>query len=125
MLICRKGETAEHRDDPDHGRRTPSPRSALAPLTVCVTGILSCCSLTGSAGARMLSYLARAARIRRARSRSDFGTNRITSPIFEVRSLRMVSLIYDDTHSILTFDACPNFEALQAVTILYVSRLQR
>jgi hypothetical protein len=42
---------------------------------------LSCCSLTGSAGGKILSYIARASRIRRARSRSDFGINRITSPI--------------------------------------------
>jgi hypothetical protein len=37
------------------------------------------CSLAGSAGGNMRSYAARASRIRRARSRSDFGINRTTS----------------------------------------------
>src|SRR5229473_6717288 len=32
--ICRRGETAEHGDDLDHDRRTPSLRWVLAPLTV-------------------------------------------------------------------------------------------
>src|SRR5258705_1114517 len=82
VAICRRGETAEHGDDLDHDRRTPSLRRALAPLTVRLTGALFCFSLTGSAGGKMLSYIARASRIRRARSRSDFGTNRIISPIF-------------------------------------------
>ena len=45
-----------------------------------LTGALFCFSLTGSAGGKMLSYIARASRIRRARSRSDFGTNRIIRP---------------------------------------------
>ena len=44
--------------------------------------VLSCCSMTGSVGGKMLSYIERASRIKRARSRSDFVTNRITSPIF-------------------------------------------
>jgi hypothetical protein len=34
VAICRRGETAEHSDDLDHDRRTPSRRWALAPLTV-------------------------------------------------------------------------------------------
>jgi hypothetical protein len=34
VAICRRGETAEHGDDLDHDRRTPSLRWALAPLTV-------------------------------------------------------------------------------------------
>jgi hypothetical protein len=37
------------------------------------------CSLAGSAGGNMRSYASRASRIRRARSRSDFGINRTTS----------------------------------------------
>ena len=72
--ICRRGETAEHSDDLDHDRRTP--------LTVWLIGVTPRCSLTGSAGGKMLSYIAWASRTKRARSRSDFGTNRITSPIF-------------------------------------------
>jgi hypothetical protein len=32
VAICRRGETAEHGDDLDHDRRTPS-RWVLAPLT--------------------------------------------------------------------------------------------
>jgi hypothetical protein len=82
VAICRGGQTAKHCDDLDHDRRTPSPRWALAPLTVRLTDPLSCCSLTGSAGGKMPSYIARASRIRRARSRSDLGTNRRTSPMF-------------------------------------------
>jgi hypothetical protein len=39
------------------------------------------CSLAGSAGGNMRSYTSRASRIRRARSRSDFGINRTTSPM--------------------------------------------
>jgi hypothetical protein len=42
--------------------------------------------LTGTAGGNMLSYIARASRIRRARSRSDFAMNRTTSP--NVRSMQ-------------------------------------
>jgi len=34
VAICRRGETAEHGDDLDHDRRTPSLRWALAPLTL-------------------------------------------------------------------------------------------
>ena len=78
VAICRRGETAEHGDDLDHDRRRPS----LAPQTVRPIGALSYCSLTGSAGGKMLSYTARASRTKRARSRSDFGTNRIVSLIF-------------------------------------------
>jgi hypothetical protein len=33
VAICRRGETAEHGDDLDHDRRTPSLGWALAPLT--------------------------------------------------------------------------------------------
>ncbi len=82
VAICRRRETAEHGDDRDHDRRSPSLRRALAPPTVCLIGALSCCSLTGSAGGKMLSYIARASRIKRARSRSDFGENRTISPMF-------------------------------------------
>lgn len=39
------------------------------------------CSLSASAGGKMLSYLARASRIKRARSSSALGTNRMTSPM--------------------------------------------
>ena len=70
VAICRRGETAEHGDDLDHDCRAPSLRRALAPPTVWLT--CACCSLAGSAGGKMLSYIARASRIRRARSRSDF-----------------------------------------------------
>jgi hypothetical protein len=38
-------------------------------------------SLIGVAGGNMLSYKARASRIKRARSSSDFGINRMISPI--------------------------------------------
>jgi hypothetical protein len=34
VAICRRGETAEHRDDLDHDRRTPSLGWTLAPLAV-------------------------------------------------------------------------------------------
>ena len=34
VAICRRGETAEHGDDLDHDRTTPSLRWVLAPLTV-------------------------------------------------------------------------------------------
>jgi len=40
------------------------------------------CSLIGTDGGNMLSYMARASRTKRARSSSDFGINRMTSPIF-------------------------------------------
>src|ERR1700694_5873066 len=76
VAICRRGETAEHGDDLAHVRRTASLGWGLAPLTVCLTGGLSCCSPTGAAGGKMLSYIARASGIRRARSRSDSGINR-------------------------------------------------
>src|ERR1700687_236472 len=39
-------------------------------------------SLIGTAGGNMLSYMARASLTKRARSSSDFGINRMTSPIF-------------------------------------------
>jgi hypothetical protein len=45
-------------------------------------GALFSFPLNGSAGGKMLSYIARASRIRRARSRSDFETNRTISPMF-------------------------------------------
>jgi hypothetical protein len=49
----------------------------------CVTWLRppSGCSLTASVGGNMLSYIARASRVKRARSSSDFGTNRKTSPM--------------------------------------------
>ena len=47
-----------------------------------VIGLLSRCSLPESDDGKTLSYTARASRIRRIRSRSAFGINRITSPIF-------------------------------------------
>jgi hypothetical protein len=40
----------------------------------------------GITGGKILSYIVRVARIRRARSRSDFGINRITSPIIRSRT---------------------------------------
>jgi hypothetical protein len=85
VAVYRRRETAEHGDDLDHDRRPPSLRWALALPTVCLIGALSCCSLIGSAGGKMLSYIARASRIKRARSRSDFGENRTTSPICALR----------------------------------------
>src|SRR6202158_949739 len=39
-------------------------------------------SLIGTAGGNMLSYMARASLTKRAHSSSDFGINRMTSPIF-------------------------------------------
>jgi hypothetical protein len=49
----------------------------------CVTWLRrpSGCSLTASVGGNILSYIARASRIKRARSSSDFGINRKTSPM--------------------------------------------
>ena len=42
----------------------------------------SCCALpTASSDGNMLSYIARASRIKRARSSSDLGTKRMTSPM--------------------------------------------
>jgi hypothetical protein len=79
VAICRRRETAEYSDDLDHDR-PPSLQWALAPQTVLPIDAV-CCSLTGSVAGKMLSYIARASRIKRSRSRSDFGTNRIISPI--------------------------------------------
>ena len=73
--ICWRGEAAEHGDNFNHDGRPPSPRWALAPL-----GAVSSCSLTESVAGKMLSYAARASRMRRARSRSDLEMNRMTSP---------------------------------------------
>jgi hypothetical protein len=64
----------------DHDR-TSSLQKGFARLI----GATSRCSSTGSAGRKTLSYIARASRVRRSRSRSDFEMNRITSPIFVSR----------------------------------------
>src|SRR5882757_7395479 len=57
----------------------------------------SSCSLTGSAGGNMRSYIARASRIKRARSSSDFGTNCTTSPMYapgqEIRNDGMTNIM--------------------------------
>jgi hypothetical protein len=74
VASCRRRKTAEHGDDLDH-ERTPSLRSAF----VLATTRASLYSLTEGAGPKTLSYIARACRIRRIRSRSAFGINRITS----------------------------------------------
>ena len=84
--------SAEHGDDRDHDRSS-SPRWTSGPMRIWLADALSRCSRTGSDGEKTLSYVARASRIRRARSRSDFGTNRITSPVF------LLSLYYNN-HSI-------------------------
>jgi hypothetical protein len=116
VAICRGGETAEHGDDSDH-ESAPSVRWTLAPLTVRPTDPLSCSSLAGSAGGKMLSYAARAARIRRARSRSDFEINRITSPISVPNiSQSKARLLDDDNHPIPMWCSSGNLEALQMVT---------
>src|SRR5204863_8778278 len=81
VAICRRRQTAEHGDDRDHDR-IPSPRWTSARMRIWLADAFSRCSRTGSDGGKTLSYIARASRIRRARSRSDFGTNRITSPMF-------------------------------------------
>jgi hypothetical protein len=76
----RRRKTAENCDDLDHGR-PPSLRSALVPPIERASRALSF-SLTGGADGKTLSYIARARRMRRIRSRSDFEANRITSPMF-------------------------------------------
>ena len=45
------------------------------------SGVLSSCSPVASTDGKMLSYIARASRTKRARSSSDFGINRMTSPM--------------------------------------------
>ena len=56
-------------------RRRRAARLAAHPLR-------SCCALpTASSDGNMLSYIARASRIKRARSSSDLGTKRMTSPM--------------------------------------------
>ena len=97
VATCRRGETAEHGDDLDHDR-PPSLREALPPLIASVADVLSRSSLAGSAGGKMLSYSARACRIKRIRSSSDFGINRITSPMFAPTSgsnRTRASLVFD------------------------------
>ena len=54
----------------------------LARMHVRLADALSRCSRTRSDHGKTLSYIARASRIRRSRSRSHFGMNRITSPMF-------------------------------------------
>src|SRR5262249_2575823 len=80
LLVANRGrrEVAEHSNDLDHDRTTPSLRLALA-LVTCPRGAVSCLVLTGSIDGKMLSYIVRASRMRRALSRSDFGTNRTIS----------------------------------------------
>src|SRR5215469_13867703 len=70
VATCRRRQTAEHGDDRDH-EKAPSLPWALALAIVRRTGALSLCSRTGAAGGKTLSYIARASRMRRSRSRSD------------------------------------------------------
>jgi len=64
-----------------HGGKDMLKRHPLpdVPKTYCLE---SRSSLIGTADGNMLSYAARASRTNRARSSSDFGINRMTSPIF-------------------------------------------
>src|SRR3954453_18461851 len=61
VAICRRRQTAEHRDDRDHDR-SPSPRWTSAPMRIWFADALSRCSGTGSDGGKRLSYIARASR---------------------------------------------------------------
>jgi hypothetical protein len=72
----------------DHDR-TSSLQKGFARLI----GATSRCSSTGSAGRKTLSYIARASRVRRSRSRSDFEMNRTTSPIFVSRCCLLMRTI--------------------------------
>src|SRR5258705_9557661 len=54
VAICRRRETAEHRDDRDHDR-IPSPRWTSAPMCIWLADALSRCSRTGSDGGKTLS----------------------------------------------------------------------
>ncbi len=69
------------------GRSNLPKRQPLADVlkTYCLK---SRCSLIGTAGGNMLSYMARASRTKRARSSSGFGINRMTSPIFAPNLIR-------------------------------------
>jgi hypothetical protein len=96
VAICRRGQTAEHRDDLDH-ETILLLRQTLAPLTA-LTVTVSGCSLTASCGGKMPSYFARASRIGRARPRSYFGMYRITSPMFAPSVNQKMSLRLDDFH---------------------------
>lgn len=81
VASSRRRKTTEHCDDLDHDNSL-SLHWALAIPTLTVAGALSCRSLTGLAGGKTLSYIARASLMRRTRSRSDFEINRKNSSIF-------------------------------------------
>jgi hypothetical protein len=72
---CWRGNSTEHGDDLDHDVRSASLRRDLKLLTASPSDGLSGCGLNRPPGGKMLSYVARASRMRRARSRSDFEKN--------------------------------------------------
>ena len=66
--------------EPSHCAGQVSQRRRAARLAA--HPLRSCCALpTASSGGNMLSYIARASQIKRARSSSDLGTKRMTSPM--------------------------------------------
>src|SRR6516162_1935714 len=83
VAISRRRQTAEHGDDLDHEKDS----SLLWPMPLRLAVAPSCRLLTGSVGGKTLSYIARASRMRRTRSRSDLETNRKNSSILSLLAL--------------------------------------